>query len=55
MNSVLSIYHREKDIVSLHMFDRDTGEYNVPYIKNFLLSCSCILIYLVTCKAGFYV
>jgi putative molybdopterin biosynthesis protein len=55
LNSLISLYNGECEIVSLHMFDGDTGEYNLPYVKKILVSYPYILINLVSRKAGFYV
>ncbi|NHC38676.1 helix-turn-helix transcriptional regulator [Bacillus sp. MM2020_1] len=55
LNSLISLYNGECEIVSLHMFDGDTGEYNLPYVKKILVGYSYILINLVSRKAGFYV
>lgn len=55
LNSLISMYNGEGDIVSLHLFDGDTGEYNLPYIKKILVGYPFILINLLSRKAGFYV
>jgi putative molybdopterin biosynthesis protein len=55
LNSLISMYNGECDIVSLHLFDGDTGEYNLPYIKKILVGYPFILINLLSRKAGFYV
>ncbi|SDN80689.1 helix-turn-helix transcriptional regulator [Bacillus sp. OK048] len=55
LNSLISMYNGEGDIVSLHLFDGDTGEYNLPYIKRILVGYPFILINLLARKAGFYV
>ncbi|MFD0048418.1 substrate-binding domain-containing protein [Actinomycetes bacterium NPDC127524] len=55
LNSLISMYNGEGDIVSLHLFDGDTGEYNLPYIKKILVSTPLILINLLSRKAGLYV
>lgn len=55
LNSLISMYNGEGDIVSLHLFDGDTGEYNLPYIKKVLVGSSFILINLLSRKAGLYV
>lgn len=55
LNSLISMYNGEGDIVSLHLFDGDTGEYNLPYIKKILVGYRFILINLLSRKAGFYV
>jgi putative molybdopterin biosynthesis protein len=49
------MYNGECDIVSLHLFDGDTGEYNLPYIKKILVGYPFVLINLLLRKAGFYV
>ncbi|MDQ0242747.1 putative molybdopterin biosynthesis protein [Bacillus fengqiuensis] len=55
LNSLISMYNGECNIVSLHLFDGDTGEYNLPYIKKILVGQPFILINLLSRKAGFYV
>lgn len=55
LNSLISLYNGEYDIVSLHMFDGDTGEYNLPYVKRILTGHPYLLVNLVSRKAGFYV
>ncbi|MGG1399142.1 helix-turn-helix transcriptional regulator [Bacillus salipaludis] len=55
LNSLISMYNGECDIVSLHLFDGDTGEYNTPYIKKILAGRAYILLNLLSRKAGFYV
>ncbi|MDR7001217.1 helix-turn-helix transcriptional regulator [Neobacillus niacini] len=55
LNSLISMYNGEGDIVSLHLFDGDTGEYNLPYIKKILVGYPYILLNLLSRKAGFYV
>lgn len=55
LNSLISMYNGDSDIVSLHLFDGDTGEYNLPYIKKILVGFPFILVNLLSRKAGFYV
>mgnify|MGYP001036383733 CR=1 FL=1 len=55
LNSLISMYNEKMDIVSLHMFDGYTGEYNVPYVKKILVSHPYILLNLLSRRAGFYV
>lgn len=55
LNGLISMYNGEADIASVHMFDGDTGEYNLPYIKKILVGYPYMLINLVSRKAGFYV
>ena len=55
LSGLISMYNGDSDIVSLHMFDGDTGEYNLPYIKKILVGYPYILLNLVSRKAGLYV
>jgi putative molybdopterin biosynthesis protein len=55
LNSLVSMYNGECDVVSVHLYDGDTGEYNLPYVKRLLVSQSFILINLVCRNAGIYV
>lgn len=55
LNSLFSMYNGECDVVSVHLFDGDTGEYNLPYVKRILVSHPFILINLVCRNAGIYV
>ena len=55
LNSLVSMYNGECDVVSVHLYDGDTGEYNLPYVKRVLVSHPLILINLVCRTAGIYV
>ncbi|PEJ60543.1 hypothetical protein CN692_00180 [Bacillus sp. AFS002410] len=55
LNSLISMYNGECDVVSLHLFDGDTGEYNLPYLKKILVGYPYILFNLLSRKAGLYV
>lgn len=55
MDSLISMYKGESDIVSTHLLDGDTGEYNVPYIRKLLIGSSYLVINLVSRSAGLYV
>jgi putative molybdopterin biosynthesis protein len=55
LNSLLSMYKGECDIVSLHMFDGDSGEYNIPFVRKILIGFQYTVINLVLRKAGFMV
>ncbi len=48
------MYNGKGDIVGLHMFDGDTGEYNVPYLTKILVGRPYILLNLLTRNAGLY-
>ncbi|MCD7035680.1 helix-turn-helix transcriptional regulator [Metabacillus sp. GX 13764] len=55
LNSLVAMYNGDCDIVSLHLFDGETGEYNLPYLKKILAGYPYILLNVVTRKAGMYV
>lgn len=55
LNSLISMYYGECDVVSVHLFDGDTGEYNLPYVKRILVSRPFVLLNLVCRTAGIYV
>lgn len=47
------MYQGEGSIVSLHLFDGETGTYNVPYVKRILVGQPCIMINLLSRNVGF--
>ncbi|MDQ0193990.1 helix-turn-helix transcriptional regulator [Paenibacillus wynnii] len=55
LDSLIAMYHGESDIVSTHLLDGDTGEYNLPYIRKLLVGFPYIVIHMLTRSAGFYV
>ncbi|WP_340021591.1 helix-turn-helix transcriptional regulator [Paenibacillus sp. FSL K6-1096] len=55
LDSLIAMYQGESDIVSTHLLDGDTGEYNLPYIRRLLTGLSYIVVHLLTRSAGFYV
>ncbi|GAB6991932.1 helix-turn-helix transcriptional regulator [Paenibacillus pini] len=55
LDSLISMYKGESDIVSTHLFDGDTGQYNLPYIQKLLTGFSYTVVNLVTRTAGLYV
>lgn len=55
LNSLVKMYQGQADIVSTHLFDGDTGQYNLPYIKRLLTGRSYVVIHLLGRKAGLYV
>lgn len=54
LDGLIAMYHGEADIVSTHLLDGDTLEYNIPYIKKVLVSSSFIVTNLVSRTAGLY-
>ncbi|MGQ7884761.1 substrate-binding domain-containing protein [Paenibacillus sp. WC2504] len=55
LDSLIAMYRGETDIVSTHLLDGDTGEYNIPYVRKILIGSSYVVINLVSRSAGLYV
>ncbi len=55
LNSLISMYKGESDVVSTHLLDADTGEYNLPYIRKILVGQSYMVVNLMSRWAGLYV
>lgn len=55
MDSLVSMYMGNSDIVSTHLFDGETGEYNLPYVSKLMVSHSFTLMNLASRRAGLYV
>lgn len=55
LNSLISMYQNQCDLVSLHLFDGDTGTYNTPYVKKILTGFPFIVINFLSRWAGLYV
>ncbi|KOR89555.1 helix-turn-helix transcriptional regulator [Paenibacillus solani] len=55
LDSLISMYRGEADIVSTHLLDGDTGEYNLPYIRRLLVGSSYVVVNLLSRHAGLYV
>lgn len=55
LNSLIAMYRGEVEIVSTHLFDGQTGEYNTPYVQRILTGYPYMLVNLVSRWAGFYV
>jgi putative molybdopterin biosynthesis protein len=55
LNSLIAMYGGEADIVSTHLFDGETGAYNLPYIKRILAGRQYIVMNLLSRPAGLFV
>ncbi|PEM57948.1 helix-turn-helix transcriptional regulator [Bacillus toyonensis] len=55
LTSLIRLYNGEGNIVSLHLFDGDTKEYNIPYTKRILTNSQYIILNLLLRNVGFYV
>ncbi|WP_342552617.1 helix-turn-helix transcriptional regulator [Paenibacillus sp. FSL R7-0652] len=55
LDGLISMYRGESDLVSTHLLDGDTGEYNLPYIRKILTGWSYVVVNLLSRPAGLYV
>ncbi|WP_239616724.1 helix-turn-helix transcriptional regulator [Cohnella mopanensis] len=55
MDSLVSMYRGESDIVSTHLLDGDTGQYNLPYIRKLFVGQAYVVVRLLSRSAGLYV
>lgn len=55
LDGLIAMYQDKVDIVSTHLFDGETGTYNLPYIHRILGSKSYIVLHLMKRKAGLFV
>jgi len=55
LDSLIAMYEGRADIVSTHLFDGDTGDYNIPYIRKILVSNPFVVFKFIERQAGFYV
>jgi putative molybdopterin biosynthesis protein len=55
MDSLIRMYKGEADLVSTHLLDGDSGEYNVPYIRRLLVGMPYLVVNLLTRSAGLFV
>ncbi|WP_225217863.1 helix-turn-helix transcriptional regulator [Sporosarcina gallistercoris] len=55
LNNLFALVQGEADIVSTHLFDGDTGSYNIPYIRRILIGRDYTVVNLLSRSAGFYV
>ena len=55
LDSLIAMYHGHADVVSTHLWDGDTGEYNLSYVHKILVNFPYIVINVVLRTTGFYV
>ncbi|MDQ6419630.1 helix-turn-helix transcriptional regulator [Paenibacillus sp. LHD-117] len=55
MDSLIRMYKGEADLVSTHLLDGDSGEYNLPYIRSLLVGSPYLVVNLLTRTAGLFV
>ncbi len=54
-DSLVSLYKNKVNVASAHLWDSDTDQYNVPYVRRLLPGISTIVIHLTCRTQGFYV
>ncbi|MEN8906390.1 MAG: helix-turn-helix transcriptional regulator [Clostridiales bacterium] len=54
-NGLFELYHGKVQIATTHLWDGETGIYNIPYVKRLLPGVSTIIIHLASRLQGFYV
>ncbi|MUV37600.1 uncharacterized protein JNUCC1_01406 [Lentibacillus sp. JNUCC-1] len=55
LDNLMNMYNGEADLVSVHLFDGDTGNYNVPYVRKLFVSKSFLIVKFIERTAGLYV
>jgi DNA binding domain, excisionase family len=54
-NGLYMLYHGEVQMTAVHLWDGESGEYNISYVKRMLPGISTVMIHLATRQQGFYV
>lgn len=54
-NGLYSLYHGNAQIATAHLWDGETGEYNISYVKRLLPGTPALIVHLVSRQQGFYV
>jgi putative molybdopterin biosynthesis protein len=54
-NGLYALYHGNASIATAHLWDGDTGEYNIPYIRRLLPGIPSVVIHIACRIQGFYV
>jgi putative molybdopterin biosynthesis protein len=54
-NGLYALYQGDVHVATAHLWDGDTGEYNIPYIKSLLPGIPTVIVHLVCRMQGFYV
>ncbi|MEN3006013.1 helix-turn-helix transcriptional regulator [Dehalobacterium formicoaceticum] len=54
-DSLISLYKNKINVASAHLWDSDTDQYNVPYVKRLLPGISTVIIHLTCRMQGLYV
>lgn len=54
-NGLYSLYHGAVHLTTVHLWDPESNQYNIPYIKRLLPGVPSVLVHLVSRYQGFYV
>lgn len=54
-NGLSALYMGKVKIATTHLWDGDTGQYNIPYVRRLLPGIPCIIVHLACRMQGFYV
>lgn len=54
-NGLYKLYQDQVQIATAHLWDGDTGEYNVPYVKRMLPGVPAVIVHLAKRMQGFYI
>ncbi|NHN30441.1 substrate-binding domain-containing protein [Paenibacillus agricola] len=55
LDGLIALYRGECDMVSTHLFDGETGTYNLPYISRIFIGSPFLVVNLLTRHTGFFV
>lgn len=54
-NGLYALYHGDVQITATHLWDGETGEYNIPYVKRMLPGIPAVIVHLANRMQGIYV
>lgn len=54
-NGLFALYNGNAHVATTHLWDGDSGEYNIPYVKRMLPGIPTVIVHLVCRMQGFYV
>jgi putative molybdopterin biosynthesis protein len=54
-NGLYALYNEKVQVATSHLWDGDTGEYNVPYVKRMLPGVPAVIVHLAKRMQGFYI
>lgn len=54
-NGLVELYRGNVTVATAHLWDGDTGEYNLSYVRRILPGVPCVIVHLVCRMQGFYV